>query len=140
MALGTPPRPQVTIQTLRFYLTCDLWWQYRTWTSAQSPASVRPWTQTWSLAAARSGCHHCPKWQCRHLRPQWECGAQTSSSRVCMAVDVNRSLRNQHRPWLQSGHGPRLGLQLQLSLANFLNGSLKLFFSQVLYIVWILIL
>lgn len=57
---------------------------------------VEPWTQTLSSAAARSGCHYCPRWQCSMvLRPQHD---QAWSSHT--AFDYNRSNRCQLRPWL----------------------------------------
>lgn len=45
-------------------LTCDLWWQHGSWTSTQTLTA----TQTWSLAAARTGCLHCTRRQHRSLR------------------------------------------------------------------------
>lgn len=39
-----------------------------TFGETQTLAAVEPWTETWSLAASGSGCHHCPRRQYRSLK------------------------------------------------------------------------
>ena len=77
----------------------NLWWQHGTQTSTKTPTVVGPRTQTWSLAAAESVCHHCHRWQFRPLRtawPQWQCGPQTltwpQTSGIHMTFCGNRYL------------------------------------------------
>lgn len=41
---------------------CSFWWQQRFWTSKQTLAVEGLEAQTWSLVAARPGCHHDYGW------------------------------------------------------------------------------
>lgn len=73
---------------------CDLWWQCRTRTSAQTPAMVEPWTPTWSSSVAGSGCYHCPggRMALRHLHGPWFL-LTTCLSMVTDALDINTDPR-----------------------------------------------
>ena len=78
-------------------------------------------TKDMVLAAAGSGCHHYPRWQCTTLRtaqPQWQHGLWTPTwpeiSGINVALNERRNSRHQHRLWMDSiplyfGQGPRHG-------------------------------
>lgn len=103
---------------------CNFWWQLGLWTSTQTPSAVGPWIQTWCLAAPQAQMPPCPQVtaQVTQISIAWlqggpwttwlQVAAQTPG--ICMAFNGTRSNRYQPRPWLQSGHGPRNGLRLQL--------------------------
>lgn len=99
--------PQVAASTLSLYVTIS--GNEGPWLEIKFPAAIGPRTPMWSLAAAGSGRHHCP--QQRH-------GLETLTwplnLGVCKTFEDNRSIRHQHRPWLQLGHRFWHGSQLQL--------------------------
>lgn len=95
----TPPRPQVEAPTPGLYMTIS--GSVRLGLQVKPPATIGPWTPTWALAAARAGYCHCPQQQYGPEILTWPLILG-----ICTAFDGSRSIRHQHRLWLQVGYGP----------------------------------